>query len=57
MVGCCAHIASIRWYLPYYRHIDGTQNRMCQTYENYGVNALSDWSEDEAAEYNMKNVN
>ena len=46
-VGCCAHVASVLWYLGYYQYND-LETRPCQEYGNHLEDAAehnSEWSE------------
>lgn len=43
-VGCCAHIASVLWYLGFYRHLDSYPKYHSDKYPEYELDAGS-WSE------------
>jgi hypothetical protein len=50
-VGCCAHVASVLWYLGYSRHSERLQERPSQSYAQYIQDAaenISDWSDNES---------
>lgn len=49
VVGCCAHIASVLWYLGFYRHLDSFPEYLSDKYPDYELDASS-WSESEASE-------
>lgn len=40
-VGCCAHVASVLWYLGFYRHGEKNQRR-CHNYQNFISDAQSE---------------
>jgi len=48
-VGCCAHIASVLWYLGYYRHLLSTPRHCSDEYSEYLIDAAS-WSETDETE-------
>lgn len=51
IVGCCAHVASVIWYLGYSRHSERLQERPSQSYAHYIQDAaenISDWSDNES---------
>ena len=39
-LGCCAHVASVIWFLGYYRHCERKQRR-CHNYKNFVLVAQS----------------
>ena len=43
-MGCCAHIASVLWYLGLYRHLESVPKYHSDSYPDYEVGAGS-WSE------------
>lgn len=44
-VGCCAHIASVLWYLGYFRNSGEVISRLSSQYTDYVDDAVADWSE------------
>ncbi|XP_051159163.1 uncharacterized protein LOC127280299 [Leptopilina boulardi] len=50
IVGCCAHVASVLWYLGYARHNTDTNLRRSQEFENHIVDAASCWTDEESSE-------
>lgn len=49
VVGCCAHISSVLWYLGYYRHLPIKPKYHSDQYADFQVDAAN-WSESEASE-------
>lgn len=49
VVGCCAHISSVLWYLGLYRHLDSVPECHSDKYPEYELDAGS-WSESEASQ-------
>lgn len=47
VVGCCAHIASVLWYLGFYRHCDNVPHYNSDNYINHELDAGS-WSESDS---------
>jgi len=48
-VGCCAHIASVLWYLGYYRYMENTSQYHSDAYPEYEMDAVT-WSETDESE-------
>lgn len=53
VVGCCAHIASVLWYLGYVGHNAMCNYRPSQDYENYVMDASSWLTDEEATSDNL----
>ncbi|GFT58431.1 uncharacterized protein TNCV_2119261 [Trichonephila clavipes] len=56
VVGCCVHIASVLWYLVYWRH-NHTQTKTPSLIYAYTIQAAATgWSSDDSASENKKEV-
>lgn len=47
VVGCCAHVASVLWYLGYARHNPISTHKPSQDFENFVLAASSCWTDEE----------
>lgn len=48
VVGCCAHVASVLWFLSHYRHEQSTPKRFPSKFEDNLEDAATGWSDEDS---------